>query len=71
MKLLRLESVWNDAHIRGNAGALDRLCADDLLVTVPGMRVMTKSESLGTLRSGRIKFDLGRSSRRSARPAMR
>ena len=53
----RLESVWNEAHVRGDADAVDRLCADELLVTVPGMRVMTKSDSIGVLRSGRMKFD--------------
>jgi ketosteroid isomerase-like protein len=52
----RLESVWNEAHLRGDADALERLCADDLLVTVPGMRVMTRSESIGVLRAGRMKF---------------
>lgn len=28
-ELLRLESVWNEAHVRGDAGVLDRLWADD------------------------------------------
>jgi hypothetical protein len=55
-ELSRLESVWNDAHLRGEADALDRLCADDLLVTVPGMRMMTKAESIGVLRAGRMRF---------------
>jgi ketosteroid isomerase-like protein len=53
----RLESIWNDAHLRGDADAMDRLCPDDLVVTVPGMRLMTKAESVGVLRSGRMKFD--------------
>ncbi len=57
VELARLETVWNHAHLSGDADALDRICADDLLVTVPGMTVMTKSEALGFLRSGQMKFD--------------
>jgi enterochelin esterase family protein len=34
-ELTRLETVWNDAHLRGDAEALAGLCADDLVVTVP------------------------------------
>ncbi len=56
-ELARLESVWNKAHLTGDADAMERLCADDLLVTVPGMTVMTKSEAVGFLRSGGMKFD--------------
>ena len=55
-ELSRLESVWNEAHLRGDAGALDRLWANDLVVTVPDMPVMDKSESLAFMRSGKMKF---------------
>ena len=55
-ELSRLETVWNEAHLRGDAGALDRLWATDLVVTVPDMPVMDKSESLAFVRSGRMKF---------------
>jgi len=55
--LARLEADWNDAHVRGDATALDRLFADDLVVVVPGMRAMTKADSLGVFASGRMKFD--------------
>jgi ketosteroid isomerase-like protein len=55
-ELLRLESVWNEAHVRGDADALDRLWADDLTVTVPNMPVMTKESAIGIARSGRLKF---------------
>ena len=55
--LARLEADWNDAHVRGDAAALDRLFADDLVVVVPGMRVMTKGDALGMFTSGRMKFD--------------
>jgi ketosteroid isomerase-like protein len=55
--LARLEADWNDAHVRGDAAALDRLFADDLVVVVPGMRPMTKADSLGVFASGRMKFN--------------
>ena len=55
-ELTRLESVWNEAHEKGEASALERLWADDLEVTVPRMPVMSKSEVLGFARSGRMKF---------------
>ena len=56
-ELQRLEVEWNGAHMRGDAAALDRIFADDLVVQVPGMRAMTKSDSLGVFASGRLKFD--------------
>jgi ketosteroid isomerase-like protein len=56
MELSRLEIVWNSAHIRGDAEALDRLWSDDLVVTVTNMPVMTKPDAIGFLRSGRMRF---------------
>ena len=53
--------------MRGDAGALDRLFADDLVVQVPGMRAMTKSDSLGVFASGRMKFDRYESSETKVR----
>jgi len=55
-ELSRLDTAWNEAHLRGDADALDRLWADDLVVTVPNMPVMTKPDVLGFARSGRSKF---------------
>jgi len=55
--LARLESDWNNAHVRGDATALERIFADDLVVVVPGMRVMTKADAVGMFTSGRMKFD--------------
>lgn len=57
MELSRLEDVWNEAHVRGDANGLDSLWANDLIVTVPNMRVLTKVEAIGILRSGRMKFE--------------
>jgi ketosteroid isomerase-like protein len=55
--LTRLETDWNAAHVRGDAAALEHLFADDLVVMVPGMRVMTKADAVGMFTSGRMKFD--------------
>jgi ketosteroid isomerase-like protein len=55
-EILRLEDVWNEAHRRGDAEALEKLWADDLVVTVPNMAVMTKADVLPIFRSGRMKF---------------
>jgi len=55
--IVRLEAEWNAAHLRGDAAALDQLFADDLVVVVPAMRPMSKSDSLGVFASGRMKFD--------------
>jgi len=55
--LTRLEASWNTAHVRGDAAALEHLFADDLVVLVPGMRVMTKADAVGLFTSGRMKFD--------------
>ena len=61
-ELTRLESVWNEAHLRGDAATLDKLWAEDLFVTVPDMPVMNKEESLAIWKSGKMKFDIYRTS---------
>ena len=61
-ELVRLEKGWNDAHLDGNANALERLWADDLVVTVPNMPVMDKTESLEFVRSGKMKFRIYKTS---------
>ena len=55
-ELYRLEAVWNDAHVKGDADALDQLWANDLVVTVASMPVMTKAEALAMVRSNRMPF---------------
>jgi ketosteroid isomerase-like protein len=55
--LERLEAEWSDADVRGDAAALDRLFSDDLVVVVPGMRVMTRTDALGNVHARRMKFD--------------
>ena len=55
-QLQKLEQVWNQAHVNGDAGALDKLWADDLEVDVPRLAVMSKADALSFARSGRMKF---------------
>lgn len=50
-ELYRLEAVWNEAHVRGDAEALDRLWAEDLEVTIASMPQMTKAQALNVVRS--------------------
>lgn len=54
--LTQLETVWNQAHMHGDADALDRLWADDLEIAVPKMPVMTRAKALAFARSGRMAF---------------
>jgi ketosteroid isomerase-like protein len=51
-----LEQTWNQAHLAGDANALDRLWADDLEVDVPRMAPMTKEVALTFAKSGRMSF---------------
>ena len=55
-ELSKLEQVWNDAYVHGNVGPLERLLADDLIVTMTDMAVLTKAQSIGLLRSGHLRF---------------
>jgi len=54
---LRLEAVWDEAHVKSDVEALDRLWADDIAVTAQGMPVIGKKEALAVWRAGRMKFD--------------
>jgi ketosteroid isomerase-like protein len=55
-ELYRLEGVWNDAHVKGDADTLDQLWANDLVVTVAAMPLMNKADSLAMVRSNRMPF---------------
>jgi ketosteroid isomerase-like protein len=55
-ELLKLETRWNEAHLRGDADGLKQLWADELVVTVQEMPVMDKSQALKIVASGRVKF---------------
>jgi ketosteroid isomerase-like protein len=54
--VLALETIWNDAHVRGDADALEALWADDLVVTVSRMAVLSREASVAMVRLGRITF---------------
>jgi ketosteroid isomerase-like protein len=56
-ELQKLEKTWNDAHIAGDAAALDSLWADDLVVTVPKMPMFDKKQSLAIWKTGKMKFN--------------
>ena len=53
----KLEDLWNQAHLKGDAETLDRLWVDNIVVIVPKMPPFSKSEALSVFRSGRMKFD--------------
>jgi ketosteroid isomerase-like protein len=50
------ETIWNEAHLRGDVTALRQIFAEDLVVIVPGMRPLSKADSLAVLSSGRMTF---------------
>ena len=56
IELTRLEKVWNDAYLHGDADTLNQLLGDDLVVTMTAMRVLDKADSIAIIRSGRVKF---------------
>ena len=53
----RLETVWNQAHVKGDAAALERLWADDLEIAVPRMPILTKASASQFAHSGRMHFE--------------
>ena len=55
-ELLQLEETWNKAHLNGDAATLEALWADEIVVTVPRMPVLNRSDAVAMARSGRIKF---------------
>ncbi len=55
-ELYRLEAVWNDAHVRGDADTLDTLWANDLIVTIAAMPVLKKGDALAMVRSNKMPF---------------
>ena len=55
-ELASLEAAWNKAHLGGDAAALDRLWADDVVIFVPRMRPMNKAEAMATFKDGSTTF---------------
>lgn len=56
-EFLGLEEMWNTAHVRGDADALDALWDAELVVTVPRMPAFSRADVIGIARSGRMKFE--------------
>ena len=56
-EIANLESVWNAAHVKGDADTLESLAADDIEIDVPGMKPMSKSDAFGVFRAWRLRFD--------------
>jgi hypothetical protein len=48
-ELAKLETVWNEAHLKGDSAVLAQLWEDSLVVIVPGMAPMNKTASLAVL----------------------
>ena len=61
-ELERLETVWNEAHEHGDADALEAIWADDLEVAAPRMPVLTRADAAKFARSGKMKFEIYRTS---------
>lgn len=55
-QLAALETAWNKAHLAGDAAALDRLWADDIVIFVPRMRPMNKADALAMYKGGGATF---------------
>jgi ketosteroid isomerase-like protein len=55
-ELYRLEAVWNEAHLKGDAETLDQLWANDIVVTVAAMPLINKADALAMVRANRLAF---------------
>jgi uncharacterized protein (TIGR02246 family) len=53
----KLEATWNEAHRKGDATTLQQLFADDMVVVVPGMRPLSKADSLAVMATGKMTFE--------------
>ena len=56
-----LEKKWDAANMRGDAAALDSLFADSFIATDSDGVVRHKSEVVGELKTGRIKYTAAKS----------
>ena len=53
---LRLERVWNQAHLEADMAKLDSLWADDITIAVPGMTPLSKADALKMWKAVQVKF---------------
>ena len=52
-----LEAQWDEANLRGDAVALEKILADDFILTGEDGKVHTKTEVLEELRTRNIKYE--------------
>ena len=55
-QILKLESDWNDAHLRGDVETLDGLWAQELTVVVPDMPLFTKPDLMNMWETAKVNF---------------
>ena len=56
-ELIKLEHEWADAVVRGDLAVLDRIEANDLIVTDPDGKVSNKAQDLADVKSGAFKAE--------------
>jgi uncharacterized protein (TIGR02246 family) len=64
---MHLEKVWNDAHLKGDTEALDKLWADDISIIVPKMPVFSKKDVMEMYKSMPVHISVYESSDISVR----
>jgi ketosteroid isomerase-like protein len=52
----KLERVWNEAQLHGDFDALNRLWDDQIVVVIPKMKLINKSDGLDMFRTSQMKF---------------
>jgi ketosteroid isomerase-like protein len=60
-ELLKVNQAYDNALVRGDAAALDRLYSDEFVYTTPDGEVRDKSQQLAFTRSGDLRLESGRS----------
>jgi ketosteroid isomerase-like protein len=60
-ELLRANQEYDEALVRGDASALDRIYADEFVYTTPDGEVRDKAQQLAFTKSGDLKLEFGRS----------
>ena len=56
-EIRQIESDWGEAFERGDMAALDRLMADDYILTDPLGNVRSKAESLAAIQTNELRFE--------------
>jgi ketosteroid isomerase-like protein len=59
MELLRANQEYDEALVRGDAAALDRIYSDDFIYTTPDGEVRDKAQQISFTRSGDLRLESG------------